>query len=196
MGESAAPPSPAASDVLSTADWAVPVDLARPGLRTRQQQLALAKEYLKSNATPMQYLDTVLVKAGIHEQNKFINWLWTTFPECGYTRSHRSLQMPPVSEADMATHVPTVVHVSALGYIRACSFRPPPGKKKTLEIPEHILMDGLAIAQHPMRVVQPEQASSQGLDTPWMDATGDATGTLVVHSLGYLEGDVMDRSKS
>ena len=81
--------------------------------------------------------------------------------------------------------------MSALGYLKGSSLKPPCGKAKFLKLVDQILVDGFETAGEPMLVNQPEELDNMGLDTLWAgrDATDLTPLALGVGSLGYIKGE-------
>ena len=131
------------------------------------------------------------MSASISNRDAFAMWLAHEFPEADQCVYHNQTHLPALkSENDMAVQIPLCFNVWKLGYDKACSLKPPPGKKVFLELVERYLMEGFKTANEPLLITQPSEIAHLGL---LKDLQADSTstyeaGVLATHSLGYIKG--------
>jgi hypothetical protein len=139
---------------------------------------------MKKLGQPSQYLSAKL--STVNEVNDFAKWLWEYFPEHDDTCYQHNYNIPPVAEADLATTPPICLHVSALGFSKDCSLKPPPGSDLFMALIEQYLCDGFLSSGDPLFVVQSVNVTWEGLSTLWAPDKGQPV--LQPFSVGYMKG--------
>ena len=137
----------------------------------------LKTEVRRSGGGPVQYLEKHCDAAG------FRQWLHDCFPlreEIHY--SHDEKTLPLVEEKEMSDVLPLTVHVSALGFTRDCSLKPPCGLDLMLTLCDPYLTEGFTTAAEPLMVLQ---NTTPGISEKLPELEN---GGLKTFSLGYLKG--------
>ena len=123
-----------------------------------------------------------------HCLQDFVDWLWQAFPEKEdvlYTHTPEIMKIPV---REIATAVPTALHVSSLGFDTNCSVKPPPGKDIVIKLVDQILMDGFITSQDAIQISQAAKIiDSQHLQAPWGDRMAGSP-VLQPQSVGYVKG--------
>ncbi|CAE7298363.1 unnamed protein product [Symbiodinium sp. CCMP2592] len=136
----------------------------------------LKAEVRRCGGGPVQYLEKHAEAAGFRE------WLLDHFPlQDEFHYSHEK-NLQPIEEKEMSDVLPLTVHVSALGFSRECSLKPPCGLDLMMTLCDLYLKDGFTTAGEPLLVLQ-QVTPSISKDLPALDEDG-----LQTFSLGYLKG--------
>ena len=157
--------------VVNDNDAAVPDS---KGIQAILEELKV--EVRRSGGGPVQYLEKHCDAAGFRE------WLHQCFPlrdDIHY--SHEKI-LPPVEEKEMSDVLPLTVHVSALGFARDCSLKPPCGLDLMISLCDLYLTEGFATAGEPLLVLQ-NCTTRMSKELPELEEDG-----LQTFSLGYLKG--------
>lgn len=167
----------AAESVEGTGDPAAGI----PSLASRQRVLADVEDVLQKHGGPVQYL------MSLDDVKSFGEWLWMQFPEDDQVLYQHSASFPKVSEGDLSTTQPLVVHVAALGFEATCSLKPPPGALQAKDLVDQYFLEGFCTTSSeagPLLVLEHHYAG----DVPelWQDGVSD--NQLVPFSLAYLKG--------
>ena len=181
------PRSPSPGSVARSADDAMAF-LPAPG--ESDVELASFKKVMEEEARkimverggPAQYLNAMSAE----EKADFAKFLWKTFPEQDCHLYHHEQKIPSVTDADIGSSTPTIVHIAALGFSPDCSLKPPPGKEVFTALVDQYLQDGFVTSCEPLLVVQTREAASYaGMPQFWTAPSGPALATF---SLGYIKG--------
>ena len=127
---------------------------------------------------PQQYLEQCCAAA------EFLTWLQETFPEAADLHYSHTKDLPKISEKELPDTPPLAVHVSALGFAKVCSLKPPCGLDLFGSLAESIFKDGFTTAVDPVMVLQNHEPGKELMDLPGLDGGAG----LVPFSLGYLKG--------
>ena len=171
----------------SIAEWALPgpATLQEPVHAFKTKLLAELDGLMRSYGGPAQYLWQSLPSES--DVAAFAKYLWEAYPEMDDQYYHHSEKIPPVSAADLGTTPPVCLHVSALGFDKACSFKPPPGRALFMQLLEQYLTDGFVSQGEPLMIVQSRGTGLPDNHCPW-SSDGDNQGPLPCFSVGYLKG--------
>ena len=119
------------------------------------------------------------------DREAFASWLIDTFPEKDSLLYVHSSDIASVPEADLATEMPSCVHVGSLGHDALVSLKPPPGRDVFKKLADEILLDGFVTSGEPLLITQPDELKDlyNTQHIPANDPTRHS-----VHSLGYMKG--------
>lgn len=178
-------------------EWALAPDESHggsPEFATRVK--AFVKQVIQDHGGPFGYLKFRLKLDPTTKEEKeqslklrsdYALWLWETFPESDQISYHHDGLLPSCKESDMGSTLPLCIHVTALGYDKACSAKEPPGEDVFTRLVDRYLIDGFVTASEPGWVVQPEALAHLGLDDLPPHGAGWKRGQLAVGSLGYIK---------
>ena len=178
-------------------EWALAPDEAHGGSPEFVARVkAFVKQVIQEHGSPFYYLKFHLKLDPTSNEEKtqslklrsdYASWLWETFPESDQIAYHHNGLLPSCKESDMGSTLPLCIHVTSLGYDKACSAKEPPGEDVFTRLVDRYLIDGFVTASEPGWVVQPEALAHLGLDDLPRPGAGWTRGQLAVGSLGYIK---------
>ena len=178
-------------------EWALAPDEAHGGSPEFVARVkAFLKQVIQEHGSPYYYLKFHLKldptsneekTQSLKLRNDYASWLWETFPESDQIAYHHNGLLPSCKESEMGSTLPLCIHVTSLGYDKACSAKEPPGEDVFTRLVDRYLIDGFVTASEPGWVVQPEALAHPGLDDLPRPGAGWTRGQLAVGSLGYIK---------
>ena len=182
------PPAPGSPGVASDcASWANPPsdDPASATGAFGARVITAMKRIITVYKSPNRFLQQKL--STISEQNEFQTWLWTTFPEDETLSYEHGKELSSVTEEDMATQPPLLLHPCVLNYSTKASLKLPCNRETFMDLVEHFINDGFVTASEPLRITQLDD-DVEGLTTHWTDADSGKYQMLKPCSIGFTKG--------
>lgn len=153
---------------------------------TKLALLASMEECLKTFGGPSQYLTKVLESKPNYTD--FMEWLWQEFPEAEDAVFSFQSVLPSISEDEIASSLPLVVHVGTLGFTPQCTLKPPLGQELAMRLVQQFLVEGFKTGDQPLYVLQHSEVCLFPEHGPWMGQGQEAARGLKPFNLSYLKG--------
>ena len=176
------------SSLATPVPWEIkPVDPSEVKFKDRVEVVTSSfhKNVLEACGGPAQYLEKKL--SGQAAQDSFLSWLWKEFPLRSDKLYNLDTPLPTVNFKERAESLPSKVHIGTLGFMMACSLKPPPSSHAAHTLCQHLLTEGFLSSDKPLLVKHLHDSEIlAGLSAPWSkEACGQP---LAAFSLGYVKG--------